>query len=68
MIRAICIFFTVIAVAWFNASLMIANQGFLIRERVSADGWSRDCTYYKPVKIVTVTRPIQFPCGRYRDV
>jgi hypothetical protein len=69
MLKAAGFFFTLVAVVWFNATLTANHEGVLVRERISADGWSRECVYYKPVKLVTVNRPIhQLACPRYFGV
>jgi hypothetical protein len=57
-------FLAVVFVA-FNVDLAMEKKSFLLVDKASADGWSHSCQYYKPVGTVTVTRPIQFPCGRY---
>jgi len=60
--KGVVLFGILIAVIGFNLSLMVQHTGLLVQRRVSKDGWTEVCRYYKPFWIVTITRPIQTPC------
>ncbi len=51
-----------------NVQLIVENKSFLLAERLSTDGWSRSCTYYKPFEVVRVTRPAHFGCSRFASI
>jgi len=64
MFRTIGLFAVFLMLIGFNLGLMIQNTAVLVHRRVSKDGWSETCQYYKPVWIVTISRPIQTPCDK----
>lgn len=58
----------IVAIAWINVKMFEEKTGVLLMDKQSADGWARKCTYYMPVKLVHVVRPIQIGCKFYDRV
>lgn len=57
--------FLAVGLFFFNLDLALEKKSFLLVEKVSADGWTHSCKYYKPVSTITIKRPIQIPCLKF---
>jgi hypothetical protein len=51
-----------------NGPLYINGEGVRIGDQVSADRWSRVCTYYTPFRTFIVKRPLSSVCEFRRPV
>jgi len=50
-----------------NASQWVWGQALLVWSSATADGWSRSCRYYYPVRVFEVTLPSGQGCPRVTE-
>jgi hypothetical protein len=51
-----------------NGPLYLNGEGIRIAEDVSADRWSKVCTYYTPFRTFTVKKPLYSACETRRPI
>ena len=60
----IAVFILLIAFLAVNFALQIHGDGLKVYETLSADGWTRECTYYRPMQFVTKRLYVSDQCDR----
>ncbi len=65
VITFVVLFGTAMAI---NGPLYLNGEGIRISEDVSADRWSKVCTYYTPFRTFTVKKPLYSVCDTRRPI
>ena len=51
MLKNIAIFVILIGAVAYNAALAVHSEGILVASSLSADRWTRNCSYYTPATV-----------------
>jgi len=63
VLKNVLLFGAVFLAFGFNMYLKAEGVGLFVRSAPDADPWYTQCYYYAPVRIITVTKPVQFGCS-----